>query len=584
MKTALLLLCLLQDDGLTKARKLIEESAAKLKACPAIAYEWETIQGEAGGTETRVPTKSKILIQAPNQARWEWTGSGGYDQLHLYDGKQAWFLDKAKSEYYGQPQYRGSLKNRYHEDVLMRLYLDSDPVKLLEKATDVAVSQRKEDGAAFEVIAWRGKDPYGRQWTVEHALWFDAAKLPRRYTQSWEWQGRLDMRAQDYAKIDLAAKPAADAFTFKPPDGAVEKDPRWATPLGIPDTEEAKQAQKLLIDIHKSFAAAEALSYETETSTHSDGAEPPPINKCVVTLKRPDFIRMEYSTGGTFSYSYIFDGEFQYTISPKGKNFRKQELNMPGHHMMSGVDPFVHVFFEWERPHVLQSCQDIGVAQEEFEKESFDIVKWSFQQPGYLMKHKFYVDSKRRPRMKTIESDYQGKNYKTTIKYKDLNTKPAIPKDHFTFAPGPDWTDRSNYRQDEAMIAAGKPAPDFETLDAAGATVPLSSFRGKLVVIVFGAYAHPSEIERTQGFHNEMSKRGVTVLAVATNPGAPLPDPKKHSVRFLRLKDTAVAKTYGVDYIPSGLYLLDADSKVLAATNSNDVLKKAVDEAAGPEK
>jgi alkyl hydroperoxide reductase subunit AhpC len=102
-------------------------------------------------------------------------------------------------------------------------------------------------------------------------------------------------------------------------------------------------------------------------------------------------------------------------------------------------------------------------------------------------------------------------------------------------------------------------------------------------VIVFGYYSHVSEIQRAQEFHDTYSKRGVVVVAVSLDFEAKAPDPK-NTVRFLRVKDKTVAKTFGVDYWGGGMYLLDADGKVLAATYGNEELLKAVEAAAGPAK
>jgi outer membrane lipoprotein-sorting protein/peroxiredoxin len=579
MHTILLLACLLQDDGLEKGRKLIELSAAKLKAAPAIYFETETTQGEAGSGEARVPTRSKAFVVGPDRMRWDSTGANGWDRLQLYDGKQVWDLDRARNEFSRQKQYRGTMKTRAWDDPLMKFILEKEPGGLLQNATDVVLSRQKEGGAEFDVLGWRTSDPYRRSGPVEYSLWFDADRLPRRYSTASEWRDRLNVKSVEYVKIDLAPKLADDVFTFKAPDGATEKSPYPAS-YGVPE-----DVRKILADVHKAFAGADSLSYEVETSSHTPSTEAAPtISRTFTTLKRPDMIRME-SRAEKSSYMYVLDGETLWTTMSQGLNYTKQDLTTAGHRMVGGLDPFLSIYFEGEQPSAFtQGTQELGVTQDTLDGEKCDVIEWSYPQPEYKMRYRFYIDAARRPRMKTIESEHKGQKYRTTYSYKAFTLNPAIPKDHFTFTPGPEWTDRTNERHGEKLIAVGKAAPDFEAIDGSGAAVRLSSLQGSPVVLVFGWYSHAGEIERAQQFHVEYAKRGVTIVAVALDPEATPPDPKKFAVRFLRVKDKSVAKSYGVDYWSGGMYLLDADGKVLAATYANEDLKKAVDAAAGADK
>lgn len=581
MKTLLLLACLVQDEGVEKARKLLEEAAAKLKAAAAISFETDTTQGEAGAPAA-VPSRSAILFQAPDKMRHESKSTYG-EWLQLYDGRNMWHFDRTKSEYSRSPQHRGTLKARGNENPLILLILDKDPARLLDRAKDVAVSQRKEEGATFDVISWRAKDPWRRAEITDHSLWLDSSPLPRRFTKTWEWQGRLETMAVEFTKVNLAPKVAEDAFTFKPPGGAKEKTS--ATPSGeIPDTVEARAAQKILLEIHNAFLAAESLSYELEMISEITGEEPSPLTTTVTSLKRQDLIRTAAKTPYG-EYINLADGDTLWDIRSLGQNYTKRDLTIAAHRLYMRMDPLLHLFFEGERPEILSGgLQEIAVVQDSLDGEKFDVIEWTSSHTENKVKYRFWVDATRRPRRLSWESDVNGKTYRSIKTYKAFNLKPSFPKGHFTFTPGPGWTDRTDERLGERMIAVGKPAPDFEAVDAAGSTVKLSSFAGKPVLIVFGYHSYPSERVRVKEFHEEFSKQGITVIAVTVLETGPGPDPKKLQGPWLRPKDKATAKAYGMDFQAGGMYLLDEHGTVKAATFSNDDLRKAIRESVGIEK
>jgi outer membrane lipoprotein-sorting protein len=286
--------------------------------------------------------------------RWDYTGST-WSHYYVMDGKYMWDLDRLNKVFSKQRVYRGSIKAYVRDDPVLHFYLQSDPMKFLDRATDIVVSKRKEDGAEFDLISWRAPDPYGRGTQVESTLWLDAGRLPRRFTRTSDWRGRLEVQTIEYVKIDLSPKVAADAFAFKPPEGAVEKPiPGWA-----PDTDGTREALKLLGAVHAAFSGTEAMAYEVEMTQVIDG-EKTPGARTFTTLKRSDFIRME-SRGETNRHTYIIDGEIMWTVMSQGQNYTKQELMTGGHRMVSGLDPFVQVFFDGEQPlDFLSGGQDIA--------------------------------------------------------------------------------------------------------------------------------------------------------------------------------------------------------------------------------
>lgn len=80
---------------------------------------------------------------------------------------------------------------------------------------------------------------------------------------------------------------------------------------------------------------------------------------------------------------------------------------------------------------------------------------------------------------------------------------------------------------DEALTsglpARGSPAPDFELTRLGGQTAKLSSFKGKVVLIVFGSYTCPSFRQRAAGIEELRKDLGVraTVLVVYTREAHP---------------------------------------------------------------
>jgi outer membrane lipoprotein-sorting protein len=383
----------------------------------------------------------------------------------------------------------------------------------------------------------------------------------------------------EYSKIDLAP----GWPTTRSPSRCRKERPRRRPSCreGVADTDALKQAKKLLIETHNAFAGTDALTYVTEMISEVTGEDPAPPQKTVTTLKRPDFIR-QANRSDAWEYIHLADGEFMWNVMPDGKNFTKRELTTAAHRLLSGIDPLIHVFFEGERPETLSNVQDVSVSQDKLDGETCEMIEWSVRQPDYKMKVRYWLDSGKRPRLKTIESDLKGKKYKMTVKYLSYDLKPAIPKDHFTFKPGPEWTDRSEEQLGEKLIAAGKQAPDFEVCDPDDKAVKLSSFRGSTVLIVFGYFRNPAELQRVKEFQEEFAKRGVTVLAVSVVAELPKTDPKKQSFRILRLKDKAVVRPTRRTINPGAMYLLDGELKVLAASYSNDVIRKAVNEIRNP--
>jgi outer membrane lipoprotein-sorting protein/peroxiredoxin len=576
MKTLLLLALLVQDEGIEKARKLLQEAADRLKAAPAVSFETESSQGEPGAATASKSSRVKYLVKAPDKMLTLAKTANDADWIQICDGKNLWSYDGSKKEFTKYPQFRGTLKSRSTDSPLVRLMLEKDPAVLLSKAKDVTVSQRKEGDETFDIVSWRGKDPWRRTENAEFVLWLDKSRTPRRFTRSWEWQDRLQVSTLEYLNVDLAPAVKDDAFVFTPPEGAAESRTHYGQSL--PDTEEARAAQKILLEVHKAFSGSEAIFYEVESRHEISGELTMPAHLSRKTLRRPDFIREEIKSEH-FDQATISDGVTSWEVHAHSRNYTQRELMTPFHRMYMYVDPFLHLFFEGERPEILGGGRtEIAVVQEELDGMKYDVIEWT-QNGGSenSMRYRFWIGADRRPFRLAYKSEYKGKVSTMTQSFKSFDLKPEIPKDFFTFVPGPDWNDRSDEVLGDRMVPVGKIAPDFEAVDENGATVKLSSFKGP-VVLVFGYFTmYYGENVRLKEFQDDFSKKGITVLAVTVLPKATAPDPKKFPVPWLKPKDPAVAKTFGQDFRAGGLYLLDGDRKVLAATYGNEDLKKAIE-------
>ncbi|WP_315558028.1 TlpA disulfide reductase family protein [Hoylesella nanceiensis] len=130
----------------------------------------------------------------------------------------------------------------------------------------------------------------------------------------------------------------------------------------------------------------------------------------------------------------------------------------------------------------------------------------------------------------------------------------------------------------QSLLKAGTQAPNFELPTPEGKKVQLSDFKGKYVLIDFWASWCPDcrrISPNVEAIAKEYQGKDLAVLAVSfdidkeawvkyiNRNGAPVNE--VHVSELKKMKESAVAKAFGVQWIPS-LYLLDKDGKVLLAT------------------
>ena len=130
----------------------------------------------------------------------------------------------------------------------------------------------------------------------------------------------------------------------------------------------------------------------------------------------------------------------------------------------------------------------------------------------------------------------------------------------------------------QSLLKVGTQTPNFELPTPEGKKVQLSDFKGKYVLIDFWASWCPDcrrISPNVEAIAKEYQGKDLAVLAVSfdidkeawvkyiNRNGAPVNE--VHVSELKKMKESAVAKAFGVQWIPS-LYLLDKDGKVLLAT------------------
>lgn len=130
----------------------------------------------------------------------------------------------------------------------------------------------------------------------------------------------------------------------------------------------------------------------------------------------------------------------------------------------------------------------------------------------------------------------------------------------------------------QSLLKVGTQAPNFELPTPEGKKVQFSDFKGKYVLIDFWASWCPDcrrISPNVEAIAKEYQGKDLTVVAVSfdidkeawvkyiNRNGAPVNE--VHVSELKKMKESAVAKAFGVQWIPS-LYLLDKDGKVLLAT------------------
>lgn len=136
------------------------------------------------------------------------------------------------------------------------------------------------------------------------------------------------------------------------------------------------------------------------------------------------------------------------------------------------------------------------------------------------------------------------------------------------------------------MLKPGTSVPDFMLNDVNGKTVSLSDFKGKKVVLQFWASWCPDcrvEMPLIKSLQAQSDPSEIVFVAVSLDRSeeAFASYVSKNELKGVQLydpagmRDSAVAKSYKITWIPS-LYLIDEKGKVMLATVVADKLAEAV--------
>lgn len=126
------------------------------------------------------------------------------------------------------------------------------------------------------------------------------------------------------------------------------------------------------------------------------------------------------------------------------------------------------------------------------------------------------------------------------------------------------------------LLKQGVAAPDFTLKTADGKTFSMSSLRGKYIVLDFWATWCPDcrkDVPEMKRLHQAYASDKVAFVGVSFDTDATAwrtfvtqNDMNwTHVSELKKMKETAIAKTYGVKWIPS-VYIIDPDGKVLLGT------------------
>lgn len=355
------------------------------------------------------------------------------------------------------------------------------------------------------------------------------------------------------------------------------------------------------------------VAYEAEFFGEGSQADDLPHIKGKVKMKKPkssvlgDILRgagsppmraegtMKRGNSEEMSFKVATDGKLAYSIDDEHKTITKGEISDAGRLLRSGgallMREFAHPTpfsdeLRGESKHEGikkigdQDCDVIYVTYSGGQGEA----RWYFSKEDHLPRRVDRI-SKR--------GDDVGSSVTVVT---NLEVDPEFAKGTFRLKTPEGYKEKdfegAEQQEEEAprLLAAGKPAPDFELQTADGKTVSLKELRGSVVVLDFWAtWCGPCRIAMpgVQKLHEQFKDKPVKVFGVSCweKPGgdpAKFMKDKKYTYGLL-IKGDNVADKYKVTGIPT-FYIIDTEGKIAHAATFKpghekelaEVIKKAM--------
>ena len=214
----------------------------------------------------------------------------------------------------------------------------------------------------------------------------------------------------------------------------------------LPQTATETHRQKVvdrLKAVMAAFAKVQAISYEVESSSRqSNEINPPIVERSRVTLKRPNFGRIE-TLGGRGGVR-IADGKEMWFAAPKSPTYSRVRLNESTFNRYFHTDYYVSQLFFLKDPETLLRKQgDISLEKGTIDGTKFAVLCWKgVSGYGRLTQTRIWIGENHLPRRveRTWEDSIMGSGgmYRTVVEtheVSDLVLDPAIAADAFTFTP-----------------------------------------------------------------------------------------------------------------------------------------------------
>jgi peroxiredoxin len=155
-----------------------------------------------------------------------------------------------------------------------------------------------------------------------------------------------------------------------------------------------------------------------------------------------------------------------------------------------------------------------------------------------------------------------------------ISLNESLAAELFHWQPPDGWKEWNLPTDDELLLQPGQPAPDFDLALADGRRTKLSSYRGKVVWLVFwrvGCPACPPALLRAEKLHQRYAREGLVVLGFNSTDQAALGTDhvKTHGMTYPTVLDSSpeaqkMLSDYRINAVPT-TYVIDRDGRVAAA-------------------